>query len=198
MSSSAGFTLLETLVALSITGMLALGGTTLLVQSTRAGAKVTETTDLARRLDLAHTLVRDDLANATLRISRAPNETDLPRSFHGTDKTTGELLSFTRSGWIGDGQTELRRDLQRVSYLFEDGVLIRRAWLRPDPVADTPFVDRVLDDTLISVKLRYGVEGSWRLEWAPKTPSLPDLVELTLTYPDERDLTLLLLVGGGG
>ena len=198
MSKSAGFTLIEMLVALAVTSLLMVAGSTLLIQTVRSGQMVEARTEMVRDQDAAHSLLRDDLANATLRLTQPPNGLDAPKAFSGGFSTLEPLLAFTRAGWINPGHVEPRGDLQRVEYFLIDGNLVRRAWLRPDPVYNTPYADRVIAEDLDSVGLRFLTGTSWQLDWPGQSDTLPDLVELTFVFGEGDELRQLFLVGGAG
>lgn len=194
---TAGFSLIEMLVALAITAMLATAGTLLLVQTVRGGRTVEERTGETRSLDVAHSLVRDDLATATTRLTRGPDGLDVPAGLTGGLRmANGRLLGFTRASWANPDMSEERGDLQRIEYLMDDDRLVRRAWLRPDPVRETPYVDRVLADGLQDAGIRFFDGTAWRLSWYDQEGGLPDLIELTFVFGEGDELRQLFLVGG--
>lgn len=198
MSKSAGFSLIEMLVALAVTSLLMVAGSTLLVQTLRSGQMVETRADIVRDQSAAHSLLRDDLANATLRRTRPANGLDTPKAFSGGYSTLEPLITFTRAGWLNPDESEPRGDLQRVAYVLDDGKLVRRAWLRPDPVYATPYSDRVLAEDLQTVGVRFLSKDSWRLDWSGQADALPELVELTLVFAEGDELRQLFLVGGAG
>lgn len=198
MTRTDGFTLIEMLVALAVTSLLMVAGSTLLVQTLRSGNMVEQRTELIRDLDAAHSLLRDDLANATLRRTRAPNGLDTARAFSGGFSTLEPLMAFTRAGWPNPAGMEPRGDLQRVEYFFRDGLLVRRAWLRPDPVYATPYSDRVLARGVTDLDIRFLNQDTWTLDWSGQVDRLPQLVELTLVYGEGDELRQVFLVGGAG
>lgn len=198
MNRSAGFTLVEMLVALAVTSLLMVAGSTLLIQTLRSGKMVETRTEIVRDHSMAHSLLREDLASATLRKTAAPDGLDTAKAFHGGKSAFGPLLAFTRSGWVNPADVEPRGDLQKVSYFLEDGRLVRRAWLRPDPVPGTPHVDHVLAENLDGVGLRFLSGDSWHLAWSAESGRLPDLVELSLVFAEGDELRQLFLVGGSG
>ena len=199
MNRSAGFTLIEMLVALAVTSLLLVAGSTLLIQTLRSGKVVEARTGAVRSMDAAHSLMRDDFANAVLRPTRDPDGLDAPQIFSGSEpRRNAPMLVFTRAGWVNPASAEPRGDMQRVSYFLNDGQLVRRAWLRPDPVRETPFADRVLADDVDDIGLRFFAGGSWRLDWPGEEESLPELVELTLVFSENDELRQLFLVGGSG
>ena len=198
MRHSDGFTLIEMLVALAVSSLLLVAGSTLLIQTLRAGDVVERHTGDVRALDIAHSLLRDDLAGATLRKTRAPNGLDAPQAFSGGQSLSRPLLAFTRNGWLNPAEAEARGDLQRVEYFVQGGALLRRAWLRPDPVRETPYADRVVADGFDSIGLRFFAGNSWQLDWSGQAESLPELVEMTFVYGEGDELRQVFLVGGNG
>lgn len=199
MSRTSGFTLIEMLVALAVTSILLVTGSTLLIQTLRSGNMVETRTERVRALDAAHSLMRDDFANAVLRPTRGPDGLDAPEIFTGSEpRRYGPILTFTRAGWVNPADTAPRGDLQRVSYFLKDRQLVRRAWLRPDPVRETPFADRIMAENIDDIGLRFFAGGSWQLDWPGTSESLPELVELTFVFSEQDELRQLFLVGGSG
>ena len=188
MNREAGFTLMEMLVALALTSMIALAGSTLLVGTLRASDKLGNVTGAVNELDIAHTLMRDDFANMAVFSERFGRATASSRPF----------MSFVRDGWSHPGADNTHSSLLSVEYRFEKGALTRRAWLRPDPVTGTPFVDRELASGLSRVSAQYFDGRQWLPQWASDAGDLPQAIELRLEYADDDTLTELFVVGGGG
>ncbi len=199
MRRDAGFTLIELLVALAITSMIALAGSSLLISTLRASSGLQAHVSDVRVLDIAHSLLRDDLANAQNRLGRGTDGLALAAVFVGREiEGRRPFIEFTRGGWGRSGSDELRGDQQRIEYIFKDGEIIRRAWLRPDPVDQTPYADRVLVSGLEEVAVRYGANGQWFAQWPDSQSDMPRLVELSLTFSADDMLTERFLVGTGG
>jgi general secretion pathway protein J len=195
--SEAGFTLIETLVALGVTAMLATAGTLMMLQTLQASRAIDARMADVRTLEAANGLLRADFSEMTARPSAAPDDFTPAVGFSGrTGIETGDLISFVRSGWRDPQVGGNRSDLQRVAIRLEDGQLIRKAWLRPDPVRNTPVVERVLLDGISNLEIRYRQKGVWFDEWpADANGRHPDLVQLDLTFADADQLTLQYMVG---
>ncbi|MFT5776602.1 type II secretion system minor pseudopilin GspJ [Hyphomonas sp.] len=195
--TEAGFTLIETLVALGVTAMLATAGTLMMLQTLQASRAIDARMADVRTLEAANGLLRADFSEMTQRPSAAPDDFNPPLGFTGrTGVETGDLISFVRSGWRDPQVGGDRSDLQRVAFRLEDGQLIRKAWLRPDPVRDTPVVERVLLDGISDLEIRYRQKGVWFDEWPGDANGRhPDLVQLDLEFPDADQLTLQYMVG---
>ncbi|MEZ6012322.1 MAG: type II secretion system minor pseudopilin GspJ [Hyphomonas sp.] len=188
MKRDAGFTLIEMLVALALTSMIAVAGSTLLIGTVRASDSLGKTTRAVNDLDLSHFLMRDDFANAAMAMSRfgRPGETELP------------FLSIVRDGWSHPSSEERRSSLLAVEYIYSAGTLTRRTWLRPEPVQSTPHMDRVLATGLARLSARYFDGREWLPEWDGEGADLPKAIELRLEYADKDALTELFIMGGGG
>ena len=188
MTREAGFTLVEMLVVLALTSMIVLAGSTLLVGTLRASDRLGKTTSAMNEIDIAHTLMRDDFANAVTIAGRFGRPQDQTRPF----------VAFVRDGWNHPGTDEMRATLLAVEYRYADGTLTRRTWLRPDPVSATPYVDRVLASGLTRLTARYFTGREWLPEWSGDRGELPRAVELRLEYSETDALTELFVMGGGG
>jgi general secretion pathway protein J len=188
MRREAGFTLIEMLVALSLTSMIAVAGSTLLVGTVRASDRLGKTTSEVSDIDLAHTLMRDDFANA---VSLA-GQTGRP------GYTSRPFLAFVRDGWNHPDPENARSSLLAIEYSFQDGSLVRRAWLRPDPTSTTPYVERILASGIERMTTRYFNGREWLPEWDAQADDMPTAIELSMEYSDKDVLTQLFVLGGGG
>jgi general secretion pathway protein J len=195
--ASAGFTLVETLVALAVTAMLATSGTMLMLQTLQGSEAVDARMASARELIATNGLMRADFSLVTKRASRAADGFSSPLGFTGAaPQGDGELIRFVRAGWSDPTGPGDRSDLQLVSYRVENGALVRTAWLRPDPVADTPSVERVMADGIADLDIRYRKAGKWEAAWPGTVDGThPDYVEIILSFSDEDKLTLAYSVG---
>lgn len=188
MKQEAGFTLIEMLVALALTSMIAVAGSTLLVGTLRASERLGRTTDTVNELDLSHTLMRDDFANVVTMAGR----------FGRPGESSSPFLAFVRDGWNHPAADDTRASLLAVEYSFSRGTLTRRTWLRPDPVSGTPYVDRELAHDVSRMSARYFDGREWLPEWEAGADELPRAIELQLEYSDKDALTERFLMGGGG
>ena len=188
MKRDAGFTLIEMLVALALTSMIAVAGSTLLIGTVRASDRLGQTTDIVSETDLAHTLMRDDFANVVTLAGRAERPGYTSRPF----------LAFVRDGWSHPVPDDTRSSLLAIEYSFQDGSLVRRAWLRPDPSSETPFVERVLATGMDRMSARYFNGREWLPEWSTESDEVPAAIEVQFEYSDKDVLTQLFVMGGGG
>jgi general secretion pathway protein J len=131
---SRGFTLIEVLIALSITAFVATIAYTSLssvisgVESTREAA--TKTYELDRALMIFSRDIRQFVARP-IRDEFGQFEPALSGGL-----LARSMLSFTRSGWHNP-RNHPRSNLQRINYLVEDDALWRESYLVLDRVGDT-------------------------------------------------------------
>ncbi|WP_084399998.1 type II secretion system minor pseudopilin GspJ [Henriciella aquimarina] len=192
----AGFTLVETLVALLVLSMVSVAGGSLLLRANDAGKQVREREAALREIDIAQAFIRNDLAALTARGWSPPESGQgLQTLAGGETNRTDALMSFVRSGWLNPAGQAPRSDLQAVRYtLSDEGELVREAWLRPDPAPSTPMVRRVLLENVADVRLGFwrGSERSAYWEGTPVPPAdvLPEAIDVEITFKDGRALTI--------
>jgi len=167
----AGFTLVEVLISLFIFALISVGTMTALTQSLRGKDRLAASMDELNQLNAARAIMRADMSALTLRTSR--DELGGINPYVLT--TDGEaLLSFTRRGNQNPSGLELRGDLERVEYHFEDGALIRRSYAHENPAQEALSFDRVLLDDLEDTKLfavTYQFNGLSKIEGLRLQPS---------------------------
>ena len=128
--SQRGFTLIEVLVSLFIFSIISIGATTALTQSLKTKEQLASVMDELSEINIARTIIKNDLSAITLRASRDELGDKRPYSLF-SDSTV--LLSFTRRGLENPGGLEKRGDLERVNYVFEEGSLIRISYEHENP-----------------------------------------------------------------
>jgi len=81
--------------------------------------------------------------------------------------TTAPAVTFTRGGWTNPAGLP-RSELQRVSYVIENGALIRQYVVELDATPNDPMVRRLLVDHVKNFSIRYMDAGhQWRPDWPP-------------------------------
>ena len=196
-----GFTLIETLVSLFVIAMLSSGGAYLLVTTLQASQQMNTQTEQHRELALAHALLTDDLASLTNRASAPPTGYDPAHTLWGrSGERDGLVMGFVRNGWVETAREPVRSDLQRVEYHLEEGRFYRRAWVRPDPVIDTPVIERTLFEEVDRISVRYFYGETWSDIWETRgaTPQvqLPTAVEIVFHFSGNDSLRQVFLTGG--
>ena len=197
----AGFSLIETVVAVFIVALISAGAGVMLMQTVQAGKQVSASSDALSELQIADAMMRDDFASITTRVTTSPDPFDVPEILIGQSADRdGDFLVFARHGWSLAPSGEVRSDLQRVAYRFEEGQLIRKAWLRPDPDRNTAIVERVLLSGLSDFRISYGKSGFWDNEWQVRfaeqdTPILPDAFEFICEFENGDTLRQVFITG---
>ena len=199
--SQAGFSLIETVVAMFIVALLSAGAGVMLVQTSQAGKQVSVRSEMLSELQIATAIMRDDVAAIVPRATTSPDPFELPQVFIGRSSDNDpEFLAFARQGWSLAPSGEMRSDLQRVSYRYEEGQLIRTAWLRADPDRETPIVERVLLSNVADFQISYAKGGFWESDWRPRiedadVPVLPDALQFTFMFENGDALRQVFMTG---
>ena len=200
---SAGFTLLEVLVAISVFAIfsaLAYGSLTRMLDSRD---RIENERIFWRELALSFAQIEDDLASARTRTVRNVFGTPLG-AFIGQPVDPRALaepsIAFTRGGVfvLADSQ---RADLLRVGYQLKDEQLLRLAWTELDQPNRSQPQAATLVDQVEEMRVRfYAPGGGWVSVWPPvggqPGPPLPAAVELTLTIKGRGQFQRILRVGG--
>lgn len=190
MRQDAGFTLIEMMVALALTSMIAMAGTALLSSTLKASGRLDDVSATTRNADLSHALMRDDFANIV----------DDPALFAG-NRSGGDatLITLTRKGMsLGTDELVLPA-LMKVEYRYFQGNLVRRIWMDTGQTTGTPdYSDRVLASGMESLQLTYFDGNDWGQDWRADQEELPQAVAIRLEYGESDVLTAYYLVGGGG
>ncbi len=199
-TAEAGFTLVETLVALFVVAFLALAGASLLVSTLQAGAQVDERAGALRALQVTRALMQDDFGALTRRAAIPPDGYPPARGLVGGGDTGEDaLVVFIRNGWPELDGTGLRSDLMRVAYGLDSNRLVRRSWARPDATRSTPRVDQVLMQGVEAASIRFATGGEWFDTWQNPGEGdqarLPEAVEVTVEFESGETLVQRFLTG---
>ena len=146
-----GFTLVEVLIALFIFSLISVGATTALTSSLRGQAQMSERLEDISELENMRGLIKSDMASLELYQRRDVYGGIEPYVLQADAQV---LFDFTRNG-RSNPLGEPRGDLQHISYLFEDGNLIRRSFAQINPAPQSSYIDRVLLTGLSRVDLGF-------------------------------------------
>ncbi len=124
----------------------------------------------------------------------------------GSNSTSIPVVTFTRGGWTNPVGVP-RSELQRVSYVVENGALMREYTGELDATPNDPIAKRQLIDHVKYFNLRFMDAGhQWRTEWPPSTlgagpqgfvlRSRPVAVEVTIELEDWGVLVRHIEVAG--
>jgi general secretion pathway protein J len=213
---SAGFTLLELLVAMFIAAVIFAMGYGAINQAVKSRVELQEQQAKLLELQTAVRTIEQDLVQLAPRPIREPVGTTAnfqPALISST--TTQPLLALTRAGWTNP--TGLQRPaLQRVAYYFENGTLRREYWTVLDPTQSSIPVRRDLLTHLKSVSLRFldrgtgqitaqgGTAQNWQPQWPPVMNNVgqnnnryrPIAIEVTLETEDWGKVVRVVEIAG--
>lgn len=195
---SAGFTLIEIIVAVAIFSVMALLAYGALGQSLENADMLTDR--MQRLQDVQRTMqyLSADLTQAAPRTVR--NELgDAPQAAVLSSLAGEFALELTHGGW-GNPVGLPRGTLQRSAYRIEDGELLRYYWTVLDRTyVNTPVVAVLLDEVDSLVFRFYDDNGEVSESWPPQNQAgggnlraRPRAVEIILSLPDEGEITRLL------
>lgn len=196
----AGFTLLETLMAVFILALLMSAGGVLLTSTLNTSRDVEARLEQLGKMEIATAHLRADLANSVPRVSRSTLRYEDGKGFYGgKEGRDGVVLGLLRSGRANIDNLAARSQLLSVSYRYADGQLIRRVDESPDRTRQTPKYETVLMDGLQSVEILFENEGAaspqWELVLDEGVQLLPDAVTVIMTFETGEQLEQNFLVG---
>jgi len=176
-AASAGFTLLELLVALAIFGLLAAmsyGG----LQAVLEQQSSTElAADRLGALQKMYLIMQRDIEQIVPRTVR-DEYGDAQQPLVG-----GDALQLTRGGWRNPAGRQ-RSTLQRVGYAFDDEQLVRYTWSVLDRAQDSEALQQPLIEDVEGMQLRYlDRNDEWQEQW-------PDAQAIRDTVPGEQSQML--------
>lgn len=184
-----GFTLVEVLVALLLTGLVAVLAYSALASALGASQSSDSEAQRLRDLDRAFRLLQRDLTQLVARpVTNGFGESEAV--FAGASGG-GQLLALTRGGWP-DARGEQRSELQRVAWRWQENRLWRDYWTNTDRAPAEESVSTLVLENIEDIRLRFldGVgpalgsdSAQWRDSWYAPTPGdrLPAAVEIVLT-----------------
>ena len=189
-SHEGGFTLVEVLIALFIFSLISVGSVSALSSAINGKAQIEAKLDAMTDIQLSRSLMQADFDAVIVRSTRDSFGMIEPYVMRGGVDT---LISFTRTGRPNPGGLERRGDLQRVSYLFENGQFIRRVLSHENPGQNTGVTDRVLLTALDDVEVMFFTKNqdSSRptIELTPDTSKALIGLQFAITFTDGRILT---------
>lgn len=148
-----GFTLVEMLIALFIFALISAGTMTALTGALSARAQVKIRLSDIADIEIMRALIKSDMRHMILRENRDSFGVKEPLILSGG--YDDNLITFTRSGRANPGGLQKRGDLQRVTYIFEQGALIRRALTVENPSQAAEPQDRILMAGLTDIEIEF-------------------------------------------
>lgn len=192
---SAGFTLLEVLLALVVFATLSLSAYQVLQGVLKSDEKSRIKVERLATLQRSLALLERDFSQIINRPSRIQGEASsvVFQAARYQMESDDWSVSFVRGGWLNPGAVLPRSQLQKVGYRLREGKLERLSYLYVDPVIGTePTVTPVLEQVK-NFGLRFWNGTEWVEEWS-KSSALPTAVEVTLVLEDYGKIRRLFLV----
>ncbi|MEW7314793.1 type II secretion system minor pseudopilin GspJ [Buttiauxella gaviniae] len=194
-----GFTLLEVLVALVIFALLSLTAQAVFQGVIRNNAITKEKISRLTELSFAMQQLENDFVQAfprTVREAMEPGHSVF-NAADGLLKSTGDGVTFTRTGWFNPDARLRRSELQKLGWRLQGSTLERLTWRYPDNVPNTAPTSTVMLRSVKQFRLRYYQNGRWLTQWTAGG-ALPEAVEVTLDLPDYGPVTRRFLLAASG
>jgi general secretion pathway protein J len=165
---SRGFTLIEIVIAVAITGLMFVIGYAGINQALKDRDSLEAAQARLTALQRAMRVMSQDFAQVAPRPARDLDGGGEIQPAITSSRTNNILVTFTRSGWSNPAGAQ-RSAQQRVRYVFENGTLVRENWLSVDPALNAVPQRRVLLEKLTSATIRFmdPVSRTWREDWPP-------------------------------
>jgi general secretion pathway protein J len=199
-----GFTLIEVLIAMAITALVATLSFSSLSSVLSTVESLREHGERTAEMNRAWTIVSRDLRQFTQRPVRDQFGAAESAMFGGA--AVGQSLSFTRTGWH-NSNLRLRSELQRVRYRLEDNILWRESYFVLDRNSDSEaqrveLIRNVVDFEVAFLGASTEVRGeeldteNWPTNWGVNASNRnvvepPQAVELRLELEDWGELRWL-------
>ena len=165
MSSTRGFTMVEVLVALVATALIAIAGALLLRATLEQREAQSEIGERLRRFQTARVMMASDFTQIVLRPVRDTFGMRRPAALSADGGNPAVLISFVRGGWDNPGGTAARASLQYVEYGLVDGSLVRRSRPRLDATPETPLQESVLLEGIERAAISFYDGRRWQDRW---------------------------------
>lgn len=161
---SAGFTLLEMLVAIAIFAMLGLAANTVLHTVIQNDAATKEFSDKLKSLQQGFGALERDLGQMVARTPRLLEGGRGTTVFQtGSDilDSESEALVFFRLGWLNPDGLLPRGSIQSVAYVVQDNNLERWYYPYPEPEFGSEPIKTIVIKNVISVEYSFFMEDKW-------------------------------------
>jgi general secretion pathway protein J len=191
-----GFTLFEILVAifiLAIIGVIMVRGLQIITISQE---RVTQNAEQLEQVNLALTILKNDINNIVDRsITVGNNTTQAAISLNNDAEDT---LEFTRGG-LSNPMSALRSNLLRVDYQNQQGKLVRLIWPTLDRLPQEKPITRVLLSNIQQLQWEFlGSDHRFYPVWPVLNESLPQAVRVTITFTNAQVIQILFTVNNAG
>lgn len=160
--NSRGFTLIEVLIAITVTALLGMGVWQVLNGTIRTNNVLSRQQEILDALQRTFLFIERDIQQIVSRPIR--NEFGDPE-YTLSNRNTLYKIEFTRSGWrnpLGDKRSEL----QRVAYELQDSTLVRNYWTVLDRAQDSEPKSVPLNEQITSFDVTFLTDkNQWTDDW---------------------------------
>ncbi len=188
-----GFTLVEILITLVITAIIAMGSIVFFNNISEGKQQLDQYANGLAKLQKSMLLIEQDFQQIINRFSRDEHG-DMQPFFEVIQDNNAIIIKLTRTGWRNPLGFS-RSNIQVVYYQFSENFLKRYYWTVLDRAQDSKPVEQILFDNLEGFVVRFlNKSNEWQDEWQPgaytleddvesATRSLPLAIEITINYP---------------
>lgn len=195
-NNQSAFTLIEILIALAIFSILSVVMSLGLQSILRTYDRLKIRSAQFSALEIALTLMQRDVSQVVPRL--VMTQDDQPQAALWGSTTQ---LSMTIGGFANPNSVEQRSTLQRISYQYEGGELLRITAPVLDTVKQTEFVKKSILSHVTAFKFSYlDIHNSVRSFWpliATQYVFLPKAVQVTMKIQGLGSVSRLFIVPGG-
>lgn len=198
-----GFTLMEVLVAIAVTAIIAGMAASAFNSAELAHRRTQKTLQNIQRLDRAWLTIESDLRNALGKTMATAYGEAIPAMV--IDESQEEWLTLLRGG-RPNPMHFYRSEMARVRYKIEDEILVRELWNDPANMDENLVQTQKLLDGVEEMRVkilppgaRSVKEGPWLDEWPPSQAlaALPKALEITMVLKDKGEITRLFALVPG-
>ena len=194
--SERGFTLIEVLIALFISAIVAIMAYRGLDSAVQQRQSLQAAAERSNQILQFWTLLERDLTQITPRPIKDAYEQRQPALRGGL--VLDDFLAFTRAGWNNPAGQQ-RSNMQRVSYAFQDDTIVRAMWRDVDATAQSEPQSLVVLRDVEDISVMFlnaapnarddGLGGEWLVEWGLQGSendmmAIPQAIEVVVNTND--------------
>ena len=180
-NKTAGFTLIEMLLAVALFAVISVASFQILSTVTDSNGHSEEVIEQLHGVERAFFWMERDFLQATRRQVRVDGEAPSDKVFVGGElifDSEGGAVAFTHDGWRNPGLILPRSEIQSVSYRMFEGNLERSFYNYPDPVRGEKPRVQVLLSNIDGLKFEYFSEDGWGDSWEQE--GIPSAVKVVI------------------
>lgn len=190
-----GFTLIEVMVALAIFALVSAAAVAILAWAADQQTRVRTHMDRLAELQRANALLKADLSQVALRLTRQPDGSPGRNAFEAAPpgRSDRALFAFVRHGWENPDAAP-RASMQRVEYRLVDDRLERS--VRDALDGSRSATPQVVLHGVESARAGFYAYRQWSDGWTGGADTLPQAVRLDLELRDFGAVRQVVLLPG--